>query len=122
MRTSCINPHRIYQARLAAGMTQDDVAFRLRERGHKANGRSMRRWESGQHAPHANVVPDLAATLGVTIDSLYEQTDTEDDDEDDAAVLRRVAHQLIDRGQHDLAADLLGQVKNIRTRDEAATP
>lgn len=52
-------------------MTQADVAYRLREHGHKANERSIRRWESGEHAPHANVVPDLAAALGITLDELY---------------------------------------------------
>lgn len=93
MRTACINPGRLYQARIAKGMTQADVANRLRNSGHKANERSIRRWESGQHAPHANVVPALAEALGVTIDTLYERTDTDDDEEDEAAVLRRIAHQ-----------------------------
>ena len=101
-------------------MTQADVAFRVRQHGHKANERSIQRWESGKHAPHANVVPALAEALGVSIDSLYEQSENGDgdDEEDDAAVIRRVAHQLIDRGHDDLAADLLGQVRALNARDE----
>ncbi len=119
MRTVCVNAKRINQARLRAGMTQADVAYKLREQGHKANERSIRRWESGQHAPHANVVPALAEALGVSIDALYERSDSDDEEEDEAAVLRRIAHQLIDRGQPDLAADLLGQVKALTARSEA---
>lgn len=117
MRTACINPGRIYQARLASGMTQADVANKIRNRGHKANERSIRRWESGQHAPHANVVPALAEALGISIDALYEQTEAgEDEEEDEAAVLRRLAHQLIDRGQEDLATSLLEQVRLMKAR------
>lgn len=118
MRTACINPKRINQARLAAAMSQADVAYRLRQHGHKATERSIRRWESGQHAPHANVVPILAEALGISIGSLYEQS--EDDDEDDeVVVLRRIAHQLIDRGQTDLASDLLGEVQRITNREKS---
>ena len=97
-------------------MTQEDVAYGLRQRGHKANGRSIRRWESGQHAPHANIVPDLAAVLGVTIEKLYERSESGDDDEDEAA-LRRLAHQLIDRKQDDLALQLLERVQSLKSRE-----
>lgn len=91
-------------------MTQDDVAYRLRERGHKANARSIRRWESGQHAPHANVVPDLANVLGVQIEDIYQQNGDSDDEDEDEAALRRIAHRMIDVGHDDIAADLLRRV------------
>lgn len=117
MRTACVNPHRINQARLHAGMTQADVAYRLREQGHKANERSIRRWESGQHAPHANVVPALADALGITIDELY-TTDGSDDEEEDEAALRRLAHIAIDRDQPDIALVLLDRVKLMKARRE----
>jgi len=117
MRTACINPQRIYEARDGRKLTQEDVAFGLRQRGHKANGRSIRRWESGQHAPHANIVPDLAAVLGVTIEKLYERSESGDDEEDEAA-LRRLAHQLIDRRQDDLALQLLERVRLISSRED----
>lgn len=119
MRLACIDPKRINQARLRAGMTQADVAYRLRERGHKANERSIRRWESGQHAPHANVVPDLAGVLNVPIEDLYQQNGgAEDDEDEDEAALRRVAHQMIDRGHEDLAAELLGRVVLMKRRSK----
>jgi DNA-binding XRE family transcriptional regulator len=122
MRLACIDPKRINQARLKAGMTQDDVAYRLRERGHKANARSIRRWESGQHAPHANVVPDLAAVLGVQIEDIYQQNggELEDDSDEDEAALRRMAHQMIDRGHEDIASDLLHRVRQMKARRSVA--
>lgn len=95
-------------------MTQAEVAFRLRQRGHKANERSISRWESGLHAPHANMVPDIAAVLDVTIEKLYERSESGDDDEEDEAALRRLAHQLIDRKQDDLALQLLERVRQMR--------
>lgn len=77
MAATAINPHRINQARLAADMSQADVAYRLRQRGHKASERSIRRWETGENTPHANVVPDLAASLGVPISELYAPDETD---------------------------------------------
>ncbi len=118
MRTACVNPGRIYQARLAAKMTQADVAYRIRERGHKANERSIRRWESGQHAPHANVVPALAEALGVSMDALY-QVAPGDDGEEDEAALRRLAHIAIDRDQPDMALALLARVSVMSARRKA---
>lgn len=122
MRTACINPKRINQARLAADMSQADVAYRLRQHGHKATERSIRRWETGQHAPHANIVPVLADALGVSIDELYESTGSDDEEEDEAAVLRRIAHQLIDRDQGDIAADLLNEIRLMKARREERVP
>ncbi len=118
MRTACVNPNRINQARLRAGMTQADVAYKLRERGHKANERSIRRWESGQHAPHANVVPALAEALHVSIDELYSSEDSDDEGEDEAS-LRRLAHMAIDRDQPDIASALLDRVRLMKARREA---
>lgn len=85
MRTACVNPARIFDIRSAAGLTQADVAYRIRQHGHKANERSIRRWESGQHAPHANVVPALADALGVTIEALYQRDESDDALTDDRA-------------------------------------
>lgn len=115
MRTACVNPDRIYQARLAAKKTQADVAYAIRQHGHKANERSIRRWESGQHAPHANVVPALAEALGVAIDALYLASESDDEEEDEAA-LRRLAHVAIDRDQPDMALALLERVKVMSDR------
>lgn len=111
-----MNPARLYQARLEAGLTQADVAYRIRTHGHKANERSIRRWESGQHAPHANVVPALAEALGISIDTLYQRSESGNDDEEDEAALRRLAHIAIDRDQPDMALALLERVKVMSDR------
>lgn len=99
-----LNPARIYAARLAAGLTQEGLAHRLRNNGINATGRYINRWEKGANVPRADVVPALADALGVTIESLY--GDSEDDEEDPAMRLRRVRAELVLRGQDDLAADL----------------
>lgn len=76
-------PARIYKARLRNGMTQEGLAEAIRARGVKATERYVRRWEKGVNVPRADVVPALAAALGVTIDSLYGDNGDDEDDEDD---------------------------------------
>ena len=115
MRLLCIDPTRIIQARTASGLTQADVAYRIRGHGHRATERSVRRWESGRNAPHANVVPALAEALGVPVESLYQGADN---DEDDEAALRRIAHRLIDKGDHQLAVELLERAMRIAQREK----
>jgi len=119
MRTACINSQRIYDARLAKDMSQADVAYKLREHGHKATERSIRRWETGVNAPHANVVPALAEALGITIETLYEQDGADDEEEEDETALRRLAHIAIDRDQPDMALALLERVKVMSVRRKA---
>ncbi len=116
MRTACINSQRIYDARLAKDMSQADVAYKLRQHGHKATERSIRRWETGVNAPHANVVPALAEALGISIEKLYEQSD--DDDEEDEAVLLRLAHVALDTDQPDMAMALIDRVRVMKARRE----
>ena len=113
---TAINPKRISEARLRAGLTQADVAVALRQRGHGADSMSVSRWERGQNVPHANIIPDLAAVLGVTIEHLYERTQSGDDDEEDEVALRRIAQELIGRGEDDLAAALHARVRLMRGR------
>ncbi len=105
-----VSPNRIYQARLAAGLTQAEVAHRLRSNGlSKVSERSIRRWESGKNTPHANVVPHIARVLSVEIGELYGAD--EDDEEADPvtfdgamqvmferAVAKRVEAELRKRG------------------------
>lgn len=76
-----LNRHRIYQARLKAGMTQDDLVHALRtilQRTHgddapKPNQVSVSRWERGIHSPSADIVAAVAEVTGQPIDFFYEQ-------------------------------------------------
>jgi transcriptional regulator with XRE-family HTH domain len=81
-----LNPARIYQARLRAKLTQDDLAHRLRDHGVKASARYINRWERGVNTPRADVIPVLADALGVAILDLY--TPNANDDEEAARAVR----------------------------------
>lgn len=80
MKLASVNPSSVFQARLKSGMTQAEVAHRLRNAGlTKVTERSVRRWETGQNAPHANAIVALAQVLGVTVEDLC---GGEDEDEE----------------------------------------
>jgi len=80
MQVRSLNPARIYQARLRAKLTQDELAHRLRDRGIKASARYINRWEKGVNAPRADVIPVLAEALEVSISELYQPDDADDEE------------------------------------------
>lgn len=104
VRVRSLNPSRIYRARLKADLTQEELAYRLRDAGVKASGRYINRWENGHNAPRAEVLPVLAEILGVSIGELYEPT--ADDEEDRALAIRQIRAELVLAGRDDLAEDL----------------
>ena len=59
---------RLWQARLAAGLTREDLAQRAGVR----SADRIRDWERGAHAPQARYVPRLAAALDVDPVVLYD--------------------------------------------------
>lgn len=118
MRIASVNGQRIVEARTKARMTQMDVAFRLRERGHNTGPLQVGRWERGENEPRSNMIPDLAAVLGVTIESLYERSESGEDEEDEEAALRRLAQSAFERQQDDLAMQLLDRVRTIKAQRE----
>lgn len=94
---AAVNPKRIYEARLGAGMTQADLAAALRQVvTQKVTERSVRNWERGRHGggntPHADVVPAIAQVTGTEIAFLYAEDESSDDDEE--AALRRDLSKL----------------------------
>lgn len=78
---------RIEQARLKAGMSRGDLAFRVRELSgsrFKTTERNVRDWERGTHAPRAEVVPLIAKATGHPIEFFYEAGGDTDDEEEAA--------------------------------------
>lgn len=89
-----VNPARIYQARLAAGMTQDDLAHRIRVLSSdriRTTASRLSRWENGTNSPHAEAVPVIAAATKVTLDYLYGSDD--DEEESEAVDIQAVLHE-----------------------------
>jgi len=63
--------NRLREARLGLGLSQDQLAERLREHGAStASKRQVQRWESGRVLPGRHYARALMATLGVTSEDL----------------------------------------------------
>ncbi len=100
---------RIVHLRNRARITQAELARRCAV--HEAQ---VSRWENGV-VPGADTVGVLAAALGCDVGDLFETEQGADDEEDDRAVrLRRVAAELSERGLDRLAADLLALVVELK--------
>lgn len=67
---------RIRYLRKRKGMTQDELAKRLGLNGKSA----VCLWESGETSPRADMLPPLAAELGVKVGDLFEGPTAEVDD------------------------------------------
>lgn len=107
-----LNPKRIDAARLAANMSNADLAFAVR---HVSAGRlkpteaSVRRWIKGLHVPREGVVAAIAAATGKEIGFFYESDGA--DEEEDADLLRELAR---------LPADLRRRIERRLARSAAS--
>lgn len=63
---------RIKELRVAAGITQDELAI-----GMSVNQNSVSQWEHEISLPRTRQLPDLARLLGVSINELFAEADTE---------------------------------------------
>ena len=61
---------RIKQLRLAASMTQEQLAQRL-----GVSAQAVSKWESGVNMPDNLLLPELSVIFGVSIDELFDLTD-----------------------------------------------
>lgn len=87
MKTLSFSRKQLTQARLAASMTQDDLAFALRRvtRGDlKTNAQAISKWERGKHTPTSEAVAAIAAATGQEIGFFYEDNGNGEDDEEEA--------------------------------------
>ena len=97
-----LSGERIYQARLTAGLTQADLAIRLRALSGgslKTTSSIVSGWENGANLPSAEALGYIAQACGITVDDLYERAAAaagEDDGEEPSVRARRRAHDLLD--------------------------
>ncbi len=108
-----ISPNRLKSLRLRRNLSREDLAFEVRRRpcgDAKPNAATIRRWERGLNKPHSDVVPALAAALGVTIDELFR---ADEDEEEAAAVRKERALHTIDGALHELAEAAVSEVAGV---------
>lgn len=75
----CFQRHRLRKARLAAGMSQEQLARVI-----NTSERNIRRWESGSNQPRFESVAALAEATGRDVDFFLtaDEPESSDDDED----------------------------------------
>lgn len=120
MSPTRFSPRRMKQARLAAGMTQSQLA-----RAISKSELNVGRWERGQHEPRGESVAAIAAATGKEIGFFYSEEGSSDDDDEEAdpvSELRRIAGELTVRGEDDLATDLLRVVHDVAVAHEKQEP
>jgi transcriptional regulator with XRE-family HTH domain len=107
---------KLYQARLRAGLSQEDLALALRQRTRAKTGpRNVRRWENGETTPHSALIPAIAASLDVSLDELYgDGRSDEDDGASREMQLARIREELERNGRADLVADLLALTNAVK--------
>lgn len=79
--------HRFVKARLEAGLSQGDLAFRARQHNPdlKPDAAAISNYETGKHTPSANMLAAVAQATGRDIEFFYE-SGGEDDLEEEAAL------------------------------------
>lgn len=93
---------RIYRARLAAGLTQADLAIRLRALSGgslKTTSSIVSGWENNANLPSAEALGYIAQACGVQVDDLYERGNDDGesaDGEEPSVRARRRAHSMVD--------------------------
>lgn len=68
--------HIIKDKRERAGMTQGELAERL-----GVDRTTVTKWESGDAMPRADKLPDIAKALGCTVDELYGNVGTREQEQ-----------------------------------------
>lgn len=97
--TTRVSGKKIRQARLAAGLTQSQLA-----RAVDTSERNIVRWETERNAPRMTHLAGIAQATGKDVDHFLAEDDAEE--EDSMSRLRRVRAALVLAGRDDLAEDL----------------
>lgn len=96
-----VSGKRIQQARLAAGLTQAQLA-RLAD----TSERNVVRWENNQNVPRMKHLLAVARATGNGLEAFLSPDDAAEEEEDATSRLRRIRAELILAGRDDLADDL----------------
>ena len=107
-----------FSSKLSAALETQEVSIRTLARRWRPNDpesgrRSLHRYLAGR-TPAPEIRQQLAEALGIDAEHLEPDGDGDDDEEDRA--LRRIVGQLVQRGQDDLAEQLLHQVRRMKVR------
>jgi transcriptional regulator with XRE-family HTH domain len=93
---------RLLQARLRAGLTQAELAHRLRLQGYRVDTSAISRWERGAHVPSADILPGLALATRHEIADFFGDDEGEEEEDLTAellAALRPLADLVARRGR-----------------------
>lgn len=91
MLKAYVNGSRIKQARLAAGMSQLQLARAIR-----SSEKNISRWENGMNQPRIESAAAIAAATGHDLDFfLTASADDEDEEADPMAVLTRALRRVV---------------------------
>ena len=112
MHDTRFNPRHLNQARLRAGMSQDDLAYKVRDLSEnrvKANHSSVSDHERGVNTPTGETVVLYAAATGQSIEFFYASGAEEEEDEEKVALspaddLMRALHRVMAQQQEVVAA------------------
>lgn len=114
---------KIRTARLAKGMSQDDLAFAARRVTNGAltpAASDISRYERGKHMPRAEMVAAIAKATGHDLEFFL--AESEESEPDEEAALSALAQKALALGHFDMAEDLLRltRLANERKPPEAA--
>lgn len=123
---------RIIQAREHAGLNQRQLAERLVEKLSKSDRgsgefqrdvvsmqRNLRRYENGHNVPRGDLLMLIAAETETDAAHFTSENGNGEDD-DESSSLRRIAAELVLRGEDEMASELLQVVRTIRFREQVA--
>jgi transcriptional regulator with XRE-family HTH domain len=71
---TAFDPGRIREARVSAGLSQEDLAYAMRTLGYRVSVSTISRWERGRNAVRADMLPALAEATGKNVEFFYRPT------------------------------------------------
>jgi transcriptional regulator with XRE-family HTH domain len=105
--TPRVSGNRIREARVTAGMSQSQLAGKIR-----TSEKNIRRWENETNAPRFDSVAAIAKATGRDLEFFL----NESEEADDEAALQAMATEALATGQYDMAAALMQLARQAGAR------